>query len=133
MYGIVNQIGAAAIPDSFKELIGDDYSKLGNKQWLNMVLVGEQFGLKFERGVYQSPTTGDKVHLVTIKDLEIIYGGFNDNNSINIGNISVSESLVAKLNVNKLISRHSAILGSTGSGKSNAVGVVLNEIGRAHV
>lgn len=128
LYGIVNQIGAAAIPDHFKDLIGDDYSKLGNRQWLNMVLVGEQLGQNFERGVYQSPTTGDKVHLVTIKDLGLIYGGFNDNNSIDIGNISVSESLTAKLDVNKLISRHSAFLGSTGSGKSNAVGVVLNAI-----
>lgn len=128
LYGIVNQIGAAAIPENYRELIGDDYSKLGNKQWLNMVLVGEQVGRKFERGVYQSPTTGDKVHLVTIKDLEVIYGGYNDNNSIDVGNISVSESLTAKLNIDKLVSRHCAFLGSTGSGKSNAVGVVLNSI-----
>lgn len=128
LYGIVNQIGAAAIPENYRELVGDDYSQLGNKQWLNMVLVGEQVGRKFERGVYQSPTTGDKVHLVTIKDLEVIYGGYNDHNSINIGNISVSESLIAKLNINRLVSRHCAILGSTGSGKSNAVGVVLSAI-----
>lgn len=128
LYGIVNQIGAAAIPDSFRESIGDDYSKLGNHQWMNMILVGEQVGQQFERGIYQSPTTGDKVHLVTISDLEVIYGGYHDINSIDIGNISVSESLVAKLNIDKFISRHSAFLGSTGSGKSNAVGVVLNAI-----
>lgn len=128
LYGIVNQIGAAAIPESFRGSIGEDYSKLGNHQWLNMVLVGEQVGQQFERGIYQSPTTGDKVHLVTIKDLEVIYGGYHEINSIDIGNISVSESLVAKLNIDRLISRHSAFLGSTGSGKSNAVGVVLNAI-----
>lgn len=128
LYGIVNQIGAAAIPDNIKELIADDYSKICNNQWLNMVLVGEQVGRKFERGVYQSPTTGDKVHLVTIKDLEVIYGGYNENNSIEIGNISVSVSLTAKINIDKLVSRHCAFLGSTGSGKSNAVGVVLNAI-----
>lgn len=128
LYGIVNQIGAAAIPDSYKEFIGGDYSKLENKQWLNVVLVGEQVGRKFQRGVYQSPTTGDKVHLVTIKDLEVIYGGYNEINSISVGHISVSESLEAKINIDKLISRHCAFLGSTGSGKSNAVGVILNTI-----
>lgn len=128
LYGIVTQIGAAAIPENLKESIEQDYSKLDNRQWLNMVLVGEQSGLKFERGVSQSPTTGDNIHLVTIKDLDIIYGGYDKRNAITIGNISLSESLSAKIDLNKLVSRHCAILGSTGSGKSNAVGVVLKAI-----
>jgi len=128
IYGIVTQIGAAAIPEKLKEIVDQDYSKLDNRQFLNMALIGEQVGRKFERGVSQSPTTGDKVHLVTIKDLDIVYGGFDANNSITIGNISISESLSAKIDLNKLISRHCAILGSTGSGKSNAVGVLLSAI-----
>jgi DNA helicase HerA-like ATPase len=128
LYGIVTQIGASAIPDIIKELAKQDYSLLDNRQWLNMVLVGEQIGRKFERGVSQSPTTGDKVHLVTIKDLDIIYGGYDENNSIKVGNISISESLNAKIDLNKLVSRHCAILGSTGSGKSNSVGILLNAI-----
>lgn len=128
LYGIVTQIGAAAIPEKIKELVEQDYSKLENKQFLNMALIGEQLGRKFERGVSQSPTTGDKVHLVTIKDLDVIYGGYDVNNSICIGNISISESLNAKVDLNKLVSRHCAIVGSTGSGKSNAVGVLLKAI-----
>jgi len=128
LYGIVTQIGANAIPDKLKELLKEGYDKLGNRQYLNLVLVGEQTGNKFERGVSQSPTTGDKVHLVTISDLEIIYGGFDERNSITVGNISVSESLNAKIDLNKLVSRHCAILGSTGSGKSNSVVVLLNAI-----
>lgn len=128
LYGIVTQIGASAIPDNIKELAKQDYSLLDNRQWLNMVLVGEQIGRKFERGVSQSPTTGDKVHIVTIKDLDVIYGGYDETNSITVGNISISESLNAKIDLNKLVSRHCAILGSTGSGKSNAVGILLNAI-----
>jgi len=128
LYGIVTQIGASAIPDSIKELVNQDYNLLDNRQWINMVLVGEQIGRKFSRGVSQSPTTGDKIHLVTIKDLDTIYGGYDEKNSITIGNISISESLNAKVDLNKLVSRHCAILGSTGSGKSNAVGILLNAI-----
>jgi uncharacterized protein len=128
LYGIVTQIGANAIPDSLKEIIAQDYTKLQNRQFLNMVLVGEQIGRKFDRGVSQSPTTGDKVHLVTIKDLDIIYGGYDETNSITVGNISISESLNAKIDLNKMVSRHCAILGSTGSGKSNSVGVILQAI-----
>jgi hypothetical protein len=128
LYGIVTQIGAAAIPEDIRELLKEGYDKLGNKQWLNLILVGEQVGAKFDRGVSQSPTTGDKVHLVTINDMEIIYGGFDVDNSISVGNISISESLIAKIDLNKLVSRHCAVLGSTGSGKSNAVVVLLNAI-----
>lgn len=129
LYGIVTQIGAAAIPDNLHELyLREGYEAFGNKQWLNMVLVGERIGTRFERGVSQSPTTGDKVHLVTIDDLSVIYGGYDESNSICIGSISVSESLNAMLDLNKLISRHSAILGSTGSGKSNSVTVLLSAI-----
>lgn len=127
LYGIVTQIGTAAIPDKLK-IEEQDFSKINNRQFLNIALIGEQIGRKFERGVSQSPTTGDKVHLVTIEDLDIIYGGYNKNNSITVGNISISESLNAKIDLNKLISRHCAILGSTGSGKSNAVGVLLKTI-----
>ena len=122
LYGIVTQVGAGAIPDSLKEVIlKEGYDKLNNGQWLSMVLVGEQVGRKFDRGVSQSPTTGDKVHLVTISDMEVIYGGFDESTAIVAGNVSGAETLQAKFDLNKLVSRHCAILGSTGSGKSNAV------------
>lgn len=129
LYGIVTQIGASAIPnnllDKYLERGLDD---LSNHQWLTMSLIGEQVGIRFERGVSQSPTTGDAVHLVTIADLKNIYSDYNQAASINVGNISVSESLNAFLDLDKLVSRHFAILGSTGSGKSNAVGVMLSSI-----
>ena len=130
LYGIVTQVGASAIPDKLKELLEVDRTLLDNRQWVNMVLVGEQTGKRFERGVSQSPTTGDSIHLVTINDLDVIYGGYDERNSISIGNISISESLDAKIDLNKMITRHCAVLGSTGSGKSNTVGVILSAIAR---
>lgn len=66
--------------------------------------------------------------MVTINDLDVIYGGYEEANSITVGNISVSESLDAKIDLDKLISRHCAIVGSTGSGKSNSVSVLLQSI-----
>ena len=128
LYGIVTQIGSGAIPESLREAVAKDYDLLRNTRWINIVLVGEQQGQKFERGVTQFPTTGDKVHLVTINDLDIIYGGYEEENSITVGNISVSESLDAKIDLDKLISRHCAIVGSTGSGKSNSVAVLMKAI-----
>lgn len=130
LYGIVTQIGSGAIPESLKEIYYKDYDSFKNTSWLNIVLAGEQVGKRFERGVTQYPTTGDKVHLVTINDLDIIYGGYEESNSITVGNISVSESLDAKIDLDKLISRHCAIVGSTGSGKSNSVSVLLESIAK---
>ena len=128
LYGIVTQIGSAAIPESLREAVAKDYDVLKNTRWIIIVLAGEQVGKKFERGVTQYPTTGDKVHLVTINDLDVIYGGYEEANSITVGNISVSESLDAKIDLDKLISRHCVIVGSTGSGKSNSVAVLLQSI-----
>ncbi len=129
LYGIVTQIGASAIPNNLLDkYIENGFDDLSNQQWLTMSLIGEQIGTRFERGVSQSPTTGDAVHLVTISDLKNIYSDYNQVSSINVGNISVSESLNAFLDLDKLVSRHFAILGSTGSGKSNAVGITLSSI-----
>lgn len=128
LYGIVMQIGADAVPEKISIAVKGDFNLLGNQQWLTMTLVGEQTGLCFERGISQSPTTGDAVHIVTLQDLEIVYGGYDEYSSVNVGHISMSESLNAYLDLDKLVSRHFAILGSTGSGKSNAVGIILKSI-----
>ena len=63
-----------------------------------------------------------------MKNLRIVYGGYDTQSSIVIGNQSASEGLAAQMDMDKLISRHCAIIGATGSGKSNAVSVVVNSI-----
>lgn len=128
LYGIVTQIGADAIPESLKELAIREENNQLNGRWMSCVLIGERVGNSFDRGVTQFPTSGDEVHIVTIEDLDVIYGGFDEKNSITIGNISVSQSLPAKIDLDKLITRHCAIVGSTGSGKSNSVAVMLESI-----
>ncbi|HEU0046072.1 MAG TPA: ATP-binding protein [Nitrososphaera sp.] len=130
LYGIVTQIGSGAIPENLKEVYLRDYDTFRNTTWISIVLAGEQVGNHFERGVTQYPTAGDRVHLVTIGDLDIIYGGYEEANSLTVGNISASESLDAKVDLDKLISRHCAIVGSTGSGKSNSVAVILEAIAK---
>lgn len=128
LYGLITQAGVLAMPESLLLACRNNPSVADGHRWLRMVLVGEQIGSSFERGVLQSPTSGDQVHLVTNEDLRIVYGGYNAQSSIVIGNQSASEGLAAQLDVDKLISRHSAILGATGSGKSNAVSIVVRAI-----
>lgn len=128
LYGLVTQAGVLAMPDALLTAYKEDPSIVDGHRWLQMILVGEQVGSNFERGVLQSPTSGDQVHLVTNEDLRIVYGGYNMQSSIVVGNQSASEGLEAQLDLDKLVSRHCAILGSTGSGKSNAVSIVIKAI-----
>lgn len=128
LYGLITQAGVLAMPESLLIAYKENPAIADGHRWLRMILVGEQIGSSFERGVLQSPTSGDQVHLVTNDDLRIVYGGYNAKSSIVIGNQSASEGLAAQLDMDKLISRHCAILGATGSGKSNAVSVVVKAI-----
>lgn len=127
LYGIVTQAGADAIPD---KLAGNTVSEINyqSSRWITVVLVGERVRNKFERGVIQYPTPDDEVHLVTIDDLKIIYSEINKDSALTIGQISASESLPAHIDLNKFLSRHAAIVGSTGSGKSNTVSIILEAI-----
>ncbi|OGR05846.1 MAG: DNA helicase [Deltaproteobacteria bacterium RIFOXYD12_FULL_50_9] len=128
LYGLITQAGVLAMPESLLMAYKENPSVVDGHRWLRMILVGEQIGSSFERGVLQSPTSGDQVHLVTNEDLRIVYGGYNAQSAIVIGNQSASEGLAAQLDMDKLISRHCAILGATGSGKSNAVSILVKAI-----
>ncbi|MCL2764549.1 MAG: ATP-binding protein [Treponema sp.] len=97
-------------------------------RFLSIQLVGEKIGDgNFEKGIGTYPTINDEVHLVIEKDLYEIYGQ-KDEGSINIGKHASSDNLTVYVNLHNLVLRHSAILGSTGSGKSNATVTVLRRI-----
>lgn len=128
LYGLITQAGVLAMPDTLLLSYKENPAVADGHRWLRMMLVGEQIGSSFERGVLQSPTAGDQVHLVTNEDLRIVYGGYDAQSSIVIGHQSASEGLAAHLDMNRLVARHCAILGATGSGKSNAVSVLVKAI-----
>lgn len=99
-------------------------------RFLTVTLVGEKIGnKKFEKGIGLYPTINDEVHLVTEEDLLDIYGGTEDiTGLLAIGKHSSSENLDVYLDIHKLVLRHSAVLGSTGSGKSNSVVAVIKKL-----
>lgn len=123
LYGIVSQVGAGAAPT-----VDDSDQNFGNR-WLRVELVGESGrGRKFDRGISQYPTIGDLAHVVTESDLAAIYAPGEKRSYISIGQIASAESIPANLDLNKLVTRHSALVGSTGSGKSTTVASLLNSL-----
>lgn len=120
LFGIISQVGAGAAPGP-PELT----PQLGNR-WLRVELVGEgRKGTKFERGISQYPSIGDSVHVATESDLKTVYAPGDEDVYVAIGKVSSAESIRAFLDLNRLVSRHSAVVGSTGSGKSTAVASLL--------
>ena len=72
------------------------------------------------------PFLQDKVYLTTNKEFEIIFRENSNHNNIILG--VIEEKFVAKINPNKLLTHHSAIIGNTGSGKSTTVRKIISEI-----
>ncbi|HCW08626.1 MAG TPA: DUF853 domain-containing protein [Cytophagales bacterium] len=124
IYGIVTMVGANPLDVDNSEPTNFPYGK----RWLEIQLIGESIGNKdFQRGVSTYPTIDDEVHVVTNDDLKVIHST-DSPNSINIGTLASSDNLSAFIDIDKFLSRHTAIVGSTGSGKSNAVTSILRAI-----
>lgn len=120
LFGIVSEVGANAVPDHI-DPAGD------TGRWMRVELVGEVVGGNFERGISQYPNIGDFVHLATEEHLRRVYD-IHGQEHVTIGTLSSAESIAAKVALNELVTRHSAILGSTGSGKSTTVASLLRSI-----
>lgn len=102
-----------------------------NQVHVHVEFVGEiqqnEFGVKFTTGITQFPQMGCIAHPIRGQDLQAIYENDADN-LITIGNLTQSKSIEAKIDVEKLLSRHFAVVGSTGVGKSTSVTLMLRKI-----
>ena len=123
LFGIVSQIGAGAVPERLAE------TEPFGRRWMTVQLVGEgsRFG-KFQRGLSQYPTVSDPVHLITDQDLARIYGRPDEPQAIAIGQIASADSIPALVDLDKLITRHCAVVGMTGTGKSTTVAGLLTTL-----
>jgi len=123
LFGIVSQVGASAVPPKIAD------NQPSGKRWMTIQLIGEgPRNGTFQRGLSQYPTIGDEVHLVSEKELKNIYGQPDRPYFVKLGHISNAVSIPALVDVNKLITRHSAIVGTTGSGKSTTVASIINAL-----
>ncbi len=119
LFGIVTEAGANAAPVE---------EEITSANWLRVQLVGESIGSAFERGISQHPNVNDEVHIVTEKDLARIYGCSTDPGHVAIGRLSSAENVLVRVDISKILTRHSSILGATGSGKSTTVASLIRSI-----
>ena len=123
LFGIISQVGASAVPDTRADIL------IHGNRWMTVQLIGEgPKNGRFQRGLSQYPTIGDEVHLVSEKELKEIYGQPDKPYFVRLGHISNAESIPALVDINKLVTRHSAVVGTTGSGKSTTVASLMNAL-----
>lgn len=134
VFGLVTALRMAEMVIAEKSPNTKTHERNGDAKWLEIELFGE--GLRtgigendftFERGVVTYPLPGQPIFVATVGELGRIYHR-PDKPSIHIGTLSQASALPVYLMTNELLGKHFAVLGTTGSGKSCAVTVLLQAI-----
>ncbi len=121
LVGIAKLSGAPAPSDSVQR----------DERWLQVQLLGEidRATGKFNRGVGSYPGLDDSVHFATPQHLRAIFPEASESH-IRIGSLAAAEEIPICLDAAKLVTRHAAIVGSTGSGKTSAVASIIQNFVR---
>ncbi|MGX9567214.1 ATP-binding protein [Pseudomonas sp. CFBP 5748] len=120
LYGVISESSETSTVDA-------DSKMSSERKWIKVELVGESIGGNFDRGISEYPSIGDHVHFVVENDLKLIFRK-HLNSHFQVGRLSSSEGIEISLDLDKLVARHSAILGSTGSGKSTSTASILRSM-----
>jgi hypothetical protein len=81
----------------------------------------------FRRGVTRYPIPGAEVSAVTTEDMRSIFAA-SDEPHIEIGTVYPTDDIRGALYVDPMLGKHFAVLGSTGTGKSTSVSLILHRI-----
>jgi DNA helicase HerA-like ATPase len=80
----------------------------------------------FQRGITEYPTIGEPAMLMSERELRLIFSGVNAKPS-NVGILQQDQAIPATVDVEQLVSKHFAVLGTTGVGKSSGVVILLQQ------
>lgn len=100
----------------------------GEGEWiLNTETVPPSWQLLFERGVSTFPLPQQTLYLTPSAELRFIYG-HGKGAYLKIGEHVGSGGTPCYVDMNELLGKHTAILGSTGAGKSGTVAAILHNL-----
>lgn len=80
----------------------------------------------FDRGITLYPHVGAIAHRIRSRDLEAVYD-LAGRAAVSIGRLSQDDQIFARIAMDTTLSRHFAVLGTTGVGKSSAVALLLRK------
>ncbi len=83
--------------------------------------------VNFRRGVTRYPIPGSVIYPVSTEDMRAIFAA-DDSPHIEIGTVYPTDDIRGALYVDPMLGKHFAVLGSTGTGKSTSVSLILHRI-----
>ncbi len=123
LIGVVTEI-SLNLPPFAKE---EGYRAIAEMDLMGEIRVNESGETQFWRGVSTYPTIGDAGTLLTSEEFRFIYKkGVGTTGTI--GKLQQDNTIDALVNLDELLTKHFAVLGTTGVGKSSAVVVILKEV-----
>jgi DNA helicase HerA-like ATPase len=105
---------------------GDDNGFLIEVELLGEVHVSESGTEVFSTGISRYPYLGAIAHRIRAADLLRIYDTHHGDTAV-IGKLTQDESIDAAIHIPSMLSKHFAVVGSTGVGKSTAVSLLLRK------
>ncbi len=105
---------------------GEDNGFRIETELLGEVRVDENGREEFSTGISRYPYLGAVAHRIRAADLMRIYDAGAGTTAV-IGKLTQDESIDASIHVPSMLSKHFAIVGSTGVGKSTAVSLLLHK------
>jgi DNA helicase HerA-like ATPase len=87
----------------------------------------EHGATRFHRGVSDYPTINNSVMPLENQELRAVFDG-SSQKTIKIGSLHQDKTVDACVDVDEMLSKHFAVLGTTGVGKSSAVALILRQI-----
>lgn len=100
----------------------------GEGEWLlDSTVTPPKWALRFERGVATYPLPQQTVYLTPKAELRFIFGQ-SKGTVVRLGEHVGSGGTPCYAEMNELLGKHTAILGSTGSGKSGTVAAVIHSL-----
>jgi hypothetical protein len=124
---VLGLVSAMSVPAPSLDSAGKDL------RIIELELIGEftkptqKTPARFRRGVSTYPTLHDEVQLAAREELAALFAA-NGSASVRIGVVKQDVAIPATVSVNELFSRHCAILGTTGAGKSCAITLMLSAV-----
>ncbi|MGY4688657.1 ATP-binding protein [Salibacterium sp. K-3] len=97
-----------------------------NTQPIGTLMQSEEVSLGFKQGSVSLPSPTEKAYLVEEKEYNSIFK--SDKQTFELGTLIQNKNIKLHLDGNKFFGKHIAIVGSTGSGKSNTVAKILQDV-----
>jgi DNA helicase HerA-like ATPase len=123
--GIITEIGEQAMVAAAGG--GASYRKVAHLDLVGEIRSSENGAPVFQRGVMEYPNIGDGALLLTDRELRLVYGAA-DGDHAHVGDLQQNNDIGVHIDIDQLVSRHFAIVGATGVGKSSGVAIILQKI-----